>query len=321
MIRKALPAILCSILITISATSCASYATMEDLIKTNNTGIVETSSSEINVESSNSKTEMNKDDKEDQLCENQSNSLIACYSDEVTINKIDYSMYIEESLVGEFFYEKPHIAGGTEPARKINDYFDKDCDEFFSGRATFFGENAFQIKKYHVKESIERWGLETLVDWPFQYSVTSKMTFISEDYISFCQTYRSWTTGPRDTWNLGVTFSVKTGELVPFTEFIDISANTFKENLCDVLLPLFNEYGASKEDVNNTYGPNDDNTFSIKYYDTEISLDTKYFYDGNSIYLTLNHRLYPHDGFIIRWDDIMHSPFTIEYDNTIYVLE
>ena len=69
------------------------------------------------------------------------------------------------------------------------------------------------------------------------------------------------------------------------------------------------------------YGPNNDNTFIAKYYDTEVALDKCYFYDGHSVFLTLNEGLYPHDGFIVKWDDIMHTPFTIWHDNSIIELD
>ena len=114
---------------------------------------------------------------------------------------------------------------------------------------------------------------------------------------------------------------METGKLIPFTEFVDIEANAFKKSLCDALLPLFIEYGPRQEDVYEVYGPNNDNTFITKYYDTEVALDKCYFYDGHSVFLTLNYGIYPHDGFIVKWDDIMHTPFSIWHDDSIIELE
>ena len=237
----------------------------------------------------------------------------------ITIEKKDHSVYSEGYLVGDFFYEKPYISSGSTATDRINDYFCREYKRFTNGSYMSPDSDSYEWINELLEEFIESRGAEAIAIQPFTCNVVTRLTFFSEEYISFWQTYRWWATGPRDTWNFGVTFSMKTGELVPFTEFVDIEANTFKKSLCDVLLPMFVEYG--QKYVYETYFPNNDNTFMIKYFDIEVSLDTSYFYDGNSIFLTLNHGLYPHDGIIIQWDDTMHTPNIIEYDGTTKVLD
>ena len=238
---------------------------------------------------------------------------------DITIEKIDHSVYREGYLVGDFFYEKPYVPSGSTASERINDYFYGEYERFIEGSYMSPDSNSYKRVNELLEEFIESRGAEAIAIQPFTCNVVTKLTFFSEDYISFWQTYRWWATGPRDTWNFGVTFSMKTGKLVSFAEFVDIEANTFKKELCDTLLPLFVEYG--QEYVYETYSPNNENTFIARYFDTEVVLDTSYFYDGHSIFLTLNYGLYPHDGFIVKWDDIMHKPFIIWHDDSIIELE
>ena len=225
--------------------------------------------------------------------------------DDILINKVDHSIFIEGDLIGDFFYEKPHIPGDSAVVEKINDYFNKDCDDFFFGSAMFQGDDAFQRVKSFIDGVLELGEEKFLIMHPYRYYVTTEMTFLSEAYISFRQRYVRAVGGPHDTWNNGVTFSLSTGELVSFIEFFDVKANTFKKNLCDILLSQFNNSPRIQEDIINIYGPNEDNSFSIMYYGTEIALDKHFFYDGQSINLTLNYGLFPHDGLIIKMSDIM----------------
>ena len=243
------------------------------------------------------------------------NQTISCGTVDVIIEKIDHSVYREGYLIGDFFYEKPYLSGNSIAAARINDYFCRDYDRFLNGSHKFPENDSYRRTEKFLEEALECYDAKTIAIHPFTDNVVTKLTFLSEDYISFLQTSRGWSTGPRDTWNFGVTFSMTTGELVPFTEFVDIGANEFRTNLYNAIMPLLGDY--FPEDIYRIYGPNTDDTFSITYYGTEMALDKSYFYDGHSLFLTLNYGLYPHDGFVIRWDSIMHVPCTINYDGTV----
>ena len=247
------------------------------------------------------------------------NQTISCGTVDVIIEKIDHSVYSEGYLIGDFFYEKPYLSGNSIAAARINDYFCRDYDRYLNGSLKFPENDSYRRTEKFLEEALECYDAKTIAIHPFTDNVVTKLTFLSEDYISFLQTSRGWSTGPRDTWNFGVTFSMTTGELVPFTEFVDIGANEFKTNLYNAIMPLLGDY--FPEDIYRIYGSNTDDTFAITYYGTEVALDKSYFYDGHSLFLTLNYGLYPHDGFVIRWDSIMHVPCTINYDGTVNVLD
>ena len=225
------------------------------------------------------------------------------YYDGIVITRIDYSVYIEEKLIGNFFYEKPHIWGNSEAINKINNYFINDYENFFHGTSMFFGENGFQRMTYELERSLEWQEFESLAAHPFQYNVITKMTYLSEDYISFLQIHTWAHTGPRGEWFNGVTFNLTTGELVSFTEFYYVDPNVFRTSLVEFLLQAIDENWLFQDEIINTYGPNDDNSFLLVYFGIEAgALDKQFFYDGCSINLTLNHGLYPHMGLIVRWN-------------------
>ena len=231
------------------------------------------------------------------------NKAFQASSDTVMFSRIEHSIYSDNHrALGVFEYEKPYIHGNSEAVMKINEYFAIACEAFFNGPSGYFGEDAFRRIKNLFYQEIEQWGEERLYIQPFLYTAETKLTYISEDYVSFCQTFSWAATGPRDTWNQGLTFSMKNGNLVSFTEFYDVDPNLFKENLCGVLLALFDEFPLIKDELLNIYGANYNNSFEIVYSDDKTNIDMDYFYDGRFIYLTLNIGLFPHDGLVIQWD-------------------
>jgi len=247
------------------------------------------------------------------------NPTISCGAIDIAIERIDHSVYSEGYLVGDFFYEKPRLSGNSAAASRINDYFRRGYDRFIDGSLLFPDNSPHQAIRDYLEESLGRHGTEIIEFEPFTDNVVTKIAFLSDDYVSFFQTFRKWSTGPRDTWNFGVTFSMKTGEQVPFTEFKNIGANEFKTYLCDALMPF--HWTNSPEDTAAIYGQNINDTFSAAYYDIEMALDKSYFYDGHSVFLTLNYGLFPHDGFIIKWDDTMHVPCVVNNDDTLRMLD
>ena len=71
--------------------------------------------------------------------------------------------------------------------------------------------------------------------------------------------------------------------------------------MCNVLLPLFSDSSEIQAEITQMYSSNNSDTFSVVYYDKVLDLDKNYFYDGQSINLTLNYGVYPHKGLIFKW--------------------
>lgn len=209
---------------------------------------------------------------------------------DISISKVDHSAFSDDrQITGNFFYEKPIIPNGYDAAEKINAYFEDDCDNFFNGFAVFFGDNAFQRMKDCLDEGLTRYGDEGIVKQPFCYYVKTEITFLSEDHVSFCQTYVWAADGPRDVWNRGVTFDLKTGETVPFTEFFDVDTDTVKEYVHGELSDLFGDMPFAQQEL------------AEMYESSGEMLEKSYFYDGQTVNLTLDYAFYPHNGVIFSW--------------------
>ena len=228
-----------------------------------------------------------------------------------SISRVDYSAFNQDhNAIGIFYYDKPYVSESFSGAQKINNYFEQECENFFCGTARFFGENAFVKMQEDLNWGINCYGETGLVIQPFCYFVTTQVTYFSENYISFFQSYAWATAGPRDVWNSGLTFCLATGELVELTDFYEIAADDLKANICNVLLSIFSDYPEERHrEIIDIYGPNDDNSFEIMYYDTALDLDKNYFYDGQVINLTLNEGLFPHNGIIISWNGMNKDTF------------
>ena len=219
------------------------------------------------------------------------------------MERVDRSSYSQNHQVtGIFFYEQPHISEAFTGSKQINDYFKQDCHNFFNGTSIFFGENAFQRMKEYFEDGLDQYGETALIEQPFCYYVVTRVTYVSEEYISFCQTYAWSAAGPNDVWNTGLTFNLVTGELVPFTKFYDIGAHELRTSLSESLRLLLSDYPEERQaEIAETYGPKDNNSFLATCDGTSFALDETYFYDGDSIHLTLNYGLYPHNGLVMQW--------------------
>ena len=237
----------------------------------------------------------------------------------VVINKTDYSVYgNDNNVIGIFYYEQPHISDSDTVAQKINDYFIQDCYNFFEGKSLFFGEDAFTRMITFLDTGVNQWGEESLVTNPYCYFVATEVTFLSDDYISFCQTYVWAADGPRDTWNQGTTFSMKTGDIVSFTEIVDVDANTLKANICEMLIPMFDYFPERQSDIVEVFGANEHNSFEIEFDGTVVALDKNFYYNGSFIEITLNYSFLPHSGLVIQWNGSVDEQFHGKvYSNTL----
>ncbi len=219
----------------------------------------------------------------------------------VDIIKVDRTVFSDDNLlIGEFFYEKPSVSEKFTGAGKINDYFDKECLIFFEGSPEFFGENAFQQMTSLLEEDKE-YLKEALPKQPYLYYVDTEVTFLSEEYVSFKQSYVWAASGPCDVFNKGVTFNLKTGEIEPITTFI--AADTLENNLHNALSAstLFDVSTEIHEQAKEIYAKNSENAYTLGYDGKDVLLNENYFYDGECVNITMNIFPYPpHNGLIVK---------------------
>ena len=62
----------------------------------------------------------------------------------VEIGTIDHSVFSsDDRIIGRFFYEKPAILEANAATKKINDYFNHECDNFLMVRLCFLEKAPF----------------------------------------------------------------------------------------------------------------------------------------------------------------------------------
>lgn len=239
----------------------------------------------------------------------------------VTITKIDKSIFDGNGqLLGEIYYEKPYLSKRSVGAKVINTYFDEACQNFFNGNSDFFGNDAFQ----NMQEVIDRAMTihpEMLLKQPYSYFVDTEITYLSDNYVSFRQTYVWRTEGPTDIWSKGITFDLTTGSVVPLTAFVTVDSNLLKDSLRKTLLSLslYNDKDRTRDEIEQTYKTSVEKSWVIAdNYGNEFDLKTNYFFDGEYVNITLYQSHFPvHNGLIFQYNqsDIkMNNVYTYELE-------
>ena len=165
----------------------------------------------------------------------------------------------------------------------------------------FFGDDAFYSMRGLLKDAIKRHGEDSITKHPFRYCVKTNVEFLSNEYVSFHQKYIWAAEGPEDVWGQGLTFSLKTGELVPFTQFVNIDSEEFKDILYSKTISLFDKKTQIQKEIFKMFYTDISEPFTIDYEGKKIHLDKQFFYDGEFINVVLNDGFYPHSGLIFKW--------------------
>ena len=220
----------------------------------------------------------------------------------IEIEKVDRSVFNEEGLlIGNFFYEKPIIPQTYAGAEKINAYFDKECLEFFEGTPDIYYELGEPFKTaLGFLEEHRKYSEEGLVEDPYRFFRETHVTFLSDKYISFRQTDAWMAGGTNDVCNKGMTFNLETGEIEPITTFTD--TDTLWGDIYNALLPLSEDCNWLREDLEEAYVKDTDDSFIIVRGKKELDVNKNYFYDGKCVNIVLNDIFfyYPHNGLIFR---------------------
>lgn len=86
------------------------------------------------------------------------------YSDRVSIERRDESVYDEEGrLIAIVYYDKPVLQGDSEAAKKINTYFEKEAEAFYdrgTGISWLSQINFYEEFKNGMELMKERWGMK-----------------------------------------------------------------------------------------------------------------------------------------------------------------
>lgn len=227
---------------------------------------------------------------------------IVAFDNSVTIETRDYSQYDGNIIIGEFYYEKPVVSDKFSGADIINKYFEDSCNEFFTEGSGMFSDKAFERMNGYLQHAKKNFPSD-LKKSPYKYYVKTTCTYKSSEYISFRLIYVWSASGVMDIIPKGVTFNLKTGELVSFYDFLDISEEELKERLKQDFSILF-------EDIKNPLlsSQNDeifakDNSvpYSVISYGENKPFGKNFYHDGKNIYITTETLFTYHRGFVYKW--------------------
>jgi hypothetical protein len=214
---------------------------------------------------------------------------------------MEHNITVRGSEVVRYF-NKPVLLGDSEAIAKINEYFDNEYNDWLNG-------NASKLSQYY-EDRMARFlrfvdiSLERLNGKPspteFKYCVDADITFLNGDVLSVRQTlYISSGSAPAARC-FGVTFDLTTGELIPFTYFVDIVADDFRSGLLDYAMANI-PIGYLDDDWTKEYlGPNDEHSFEYIYDGQTFDISYDYYYEGEAIWLILNHIDKP--SYLVKWN-------------------
>ncbi len=194
-------------------------------------------------------------------------------------------------ILAQVYYERPVVSGDTEAARKINEFYEREEQEWFDG----YGRNTLYIDEYYsyfyeqVMDRCDMFGEDYVIEHPSRYTIKTRIMFLDEKLLSVLQINDVYN-GHIHPYYLGSTFDLETGELLSIDELADIDADRLKGIINDALY----------ED--NTYDELEGKDYVTHYYDREIAMNYEYYYDGEKFYIILNIIEGSLDGVIATWN-------------------
>lgn len=226
---------------------------------------------------------------------------------EVSVERVSKPIINDDGqILATVYYERPVLSGDSAVAKKINQFFEQEEQDWFEGRAsrlTLYNEDYFSDFKEGVDTICELYkDEETLVNW-MRYAVDTWIVLLDDDLLSVVQITNVYVA--HCNWHyFGTTFDLETGDLVPIDSLIDITPEKMKKIIED-----------TSEPVTETYDELKDDNYIIHYYGTEVAMNYEYFYDGKNYFIIINRgdeRFV--DGEVIEWN----GKWGDEYDMTFF---
>lgn len=246
----------------------------------------------------------------------------------IKIERIDKSFYNkDERLIGSCYYDKPIFKSKNKQLdKKINGFFDKDIQEWNQGtsRFDFYYENNHDNDNRSVQEQLkesiqlfsEIYGENAVLQSPLYSSIETYISYMDENYISILQVNRTNFGGPNGLSYFGTTFNLKNGEIISFTEFVDVSATDFKKTILSYLKSYF-KYNKMDikymEEFNEIYEYKQNKSFKVLTSEIPIQLNYEYYYDGKNINVIMNFGFVGGRGSVLQWNGKIGNKSQFEF--------
>lgn len=213
---------------------------------------------------------------------------------EVSIERVDNSIVNDKGqTIAIIYYDKPVVMGNTKAAYEINDFFNREEEDWLGkggGRLTWFYDNHFEYFCDGVQGMREQYGDDSVAQSPATYTIDTGIKYLDEDIVSIFQITK-FRLEPTSFYYYGSTFNLKTGELIPIADLVEIDADGIRKIIVD-----------ATHDSSGYYDELGDENYNASYYDVTFDMRYEYFYDGEYFYIIDNLGGYYRDGVLIRWN-------------------
>lgn len=259
----------------------------------------------------------------------------------IIVVKMDHSVKnTANAVIAYLYYDKPVIRSNTEIAKKINNFFENEYQGWLNGvnRITYYHDGLTKKFLENLDDYISVYSDDFFAQNPFKRFVNFEVTYLSENILSIRQISYYITAGPSYTSYFGTTFDLKTGEVIPINELVDIDADTLKNMIYSFVSKKIKNEGYDFEEYDERnqkiYAPNKNHDFKLgtwyevseEFVADEINYD--YYYDGSYFYIIVKNAEPLNYEFILKWNgktgdklELSQLTYTIQKDNTFKLME
>jgi hypothetical protein len=196
----------------------------------------------------------------------------------------------QNNIVAEMFFEKPVLVGDNKSIKNINTIFRDEAKKFFygTGKSPHFQWGYKRFLK-DVKDMREFYEDAILVVDPLENSVSTEITYMNNDIISFKESTYWMMGGVNGQYYYGITVDINTGKMLTLKDFVKTDAEYFNNVLHSELSASFleREIEFSDSEIEELFIEND----LAKY---------EFYYDGSNYNIIFNNDIYYNWGYIVQ---------------------
>ena len=223
----------------------------------------------------------------------------------VNLEQIDHSVKDGQGhVLGKAYFVKPELSDDTTVVAKINAYFNTEYQNWLNGKAdklTYYYAGEMNRFLDSINFARGAYGDASMIQSPYVYTIDTCVAYEDKDVISFAQTDFRYFGGPSNASDFGATFSLKTGELLPFTYFADVKADAFRKDFANIVCQSKVVPYLSNRDIAKILGPNVQHDFTYEDDGRQWDLKYNYCYDGVSVCILFNQESYI-PSFLMKWN-------------------
>jgi len=246
---------------------------------------------------------------------------MAANNAKIDVQRKDHSIKNDDGdIQAVVYFDLPQLKGNSKAAKKINDFLMKEYYAWM-GATEQYHNNFNRDMINWVNECVKDFE-EIATARPFQYTTVANIAYLDQDFLSIVMNSYCVTMGPNYNRCYGYTFNTKTGDIMAFTDLVDVNVDEFKQNLFDSVINLDGPIGFGLAEAISTISGHD---LTYSSYDEKFDLAYDYYYDGKDICIILDRIARPKGSYICKWNketgDAFQASFWLVLDNDGVITE